>query len=150
MGINVPMKNIYQCLQCGVSISEGVSEFSRDIHGVPLCFTHQRWIEESFATDEAIAFYFALKSNQVPVVLEYKEGGKTIDIAVPGKLYIELENKPTTDSEKDLNDLLTTFKIWKEEVPTVRIPNSLVYNHHQFKVTVNRLTEMCMDLRPTG
>ena len=144
------MENIYQCLQCGVSISEGVSEFSRDIHGVPLCFTHQRWIEESPATDEAIAFYFALKSNQIPVVLEYKDGGKTIDIAIPGKLYIELESKQATNSDKDLKDLLISFESWKKEIPTIRIPNSLVYNHHQFKFTVNRLTEMCMDLKPTG
>jgi len=75
-------------------------------------------------------------------------GVKTIDIAIPGKLYIEVDGRNQFDSDQAMTDLLRNFQSWnKEKIPTIRIPNSLVNDPYLFKKAVNCLTEMCMDLQ---
>jgi len=144
------MNSTHTCLECGIAITDNVYHFSKEIYTFPLCFEHQRWIEESQATDAAIMLYFALKSNKVPVILEYKDGRKTIDIAVPGKLYIEVDGKYNFGAGQALSDLLENYHSLKENIPTIRIPNALIYHRYQFGIAVNRLTEMCLGYKQTG
>jgi hypothetical protein len=143
------MNDIYHCLQCDKSITKGVSDFSKEVYGVTLCIRHQILIHESSASQEAKALFLALKINKVPAVLEYSDGIKTIDIAIPGKLYIEVDGvNHQYDADEALTDLLRTFHSWnKEKIPTIRIPNSLVNDQYLFKKAVNCLTEMCLELQ---
>jgi hypothetical protein len=138
------MNNLYHCLQCDIPISKGIHDFSKDVYGVPLCIHHQILIYESMATNEAKALFLALKINKVPAVLEYSDGFKTVDIAIPGKLYIEVDGAQHDDADEALTDLLRTFHSWnKEKIPTVHIPNSLVNDPYLFKKAVSCLSEMC-------
>jgi len=142
------MNDVYHCLQCDKTITKGVSDFSKEVYGVPLCIRHQILIHESTSTQEAKALFLALKINKVPAVLEYSDGIKTIDIAIPGKLYIEVDGRDHHDADQALTDLLRNFHSWnKEKIPTIRIPNSLINDPHLFKKAVNCLTEMCMELQ---
>ena len=144
------MSNIYQCLECGKTLSEGVHIFSSKVHGFPLCLKHQCWIVESNASPEAKAVYFALKHNHLPAVLEYSDGKKTTEVAIPGKLFIELDSKQQQLPEQAFTDLFLDFYSWREQIPTFRIPKSTVNNPIEFRHTVNRLVELCMDLKRTG
>jgi len=140
------MNDDYHCLQCDIPVSKGLHDFSVSVYGVPLCIRHQILIQESFASEEAKALFIALKSNKVPAVLEYSDGLKTIDIAIPGKLYIEVEGKGHDDADEAMTDLLRTFQSWdKERIPTIRIPNALVSNPSLFQKAVDCLTTLCIE-----
>jgi hypothetical protein len=144
------MSNIYQCLECEKIISEGVHIFSTKVHGFPLCLKHQCWIVESNASPEAKAVYFALKYNHLPAVLEYSDGKKTMDIAIPGQLFIEMDSKQRELSEEAFTDLFLDFYSWNGQVPVFKMPTSTVNNPSAFKQTVNRLVELCTELRRAG
>ena len=144
------MNNFYHCLECGNSISLGVMEFSTEVHGVSLCLKHQIWIAESSASTEAVSLYFALKANKVPVELEFWDGKKTIDIAIPGKLYIEVDGEQHNEPEEALTDFLKTLHAWKDKIPTFRISNAHVRNQYHFEMIVDRLTDICEEFKKTG
>ena len=144
------MNNSYHCLECGNSISLGVMEFSTEVHGVPLCLKHQIWISESEASVEAVSLYYALKSNKVPVELEFWDGKKTIDIAIPGKLYIEIDAEQHDEAEQALADFLSNLHAWKDEIPTFKISNAHVRNQYHFDMIVERLTDICEEFKKTG
>ena len=144
------MSNIYQCLECGKIISEGVHIFSNKVHGFALCLKHQCWIVESNASPEAKAVYFALKYNHLPAVLEYSDGKKTMDIAIPGQLFIEMDSKQRVLPEQAFTDLFLDFYSWNGQVPVFKMPKSTVNNPSEFKHTVNRLVELCTELRRAG
>jgi hypothetical protein len=141
------MSNIYQCLECQKTISEGVHIFSTKVHGFPLCLRHQCWIVESNASPEAKAVYFALKYNRLPAVLEYSDGNKTTDVAIPGKLLIEMDARQSHITDEAFTDLFLDFYSWKGQVPTFKIPKATVNNPNQFKQTVNRLVALCTELK---
>jgi hypothetical protein len=145
---NFPM-NQYHCLICEKIITPKVYKDSLIYYTVPLCFPHRRMIDESKATLEAKKLYFALKSSQVPVVLEYKDGIKTIDIAWPGMLYIEVEGL-FQDADQALTDLMRSIHSLKENIPTIRIPNSLILDEFRFPKAVSRIIDMCKDLKKAG
>ncbi len=144
------MSNIHQCLECGKPISEGVHIFSTKVHGFPLCLKHQCWIVESNASPEAKAVYFALKYNHLPAVLEYADGNNTRDVAIPGQLFIEMDAKQNEISEQAFTDLFLDFYSWNGQVPVFKMPTSAVNDPSQFKHTVNRLVELCTELRKAG
>ena len=144
------MSNIYQCLECGKTISEGVHIFSTKVHGFALCLKHQCWIVESNASPEAKAVYFALKYNHLPAVLEYSDGKKTMDVAIPGQLFIEMDGKQRGLPEQAFTDLFLDFYSWNGQVPVFKMPVSTVNNPSEFKQTVNRLVELCTELRRAG
>jgi len=144
------MSNIYQCLECGKTLSEGVHIFSTKVHGFPLCLKHQCWIVESNASPEAKAIYFALKHNRLPAVLEYCDGHQTMDVAVPGKLFIQVEARQKPLTEEAFTNLFLDFHSWKDQVPTFKMPRSTVNDPEQFRTTVNRLVELCMEFKRTG
>jgi hypothetical protein len=144
------MSNSYHCLECGNSISVGVMEFSTEVHGVSLCLKHQIWISESEASAEAVSLYYALKSNKIPVELEFWDGTKTIDIAIPGKLYIQLDGEQHYEAEEALAGLLRDLHAWKDEIPTFKISNSHLRNQYHFEMIVDRLTDICEEFKKTG
>jgi hypothetical protein len=144
------MSNFYQCLECGKIITEGVNIFSTKVHGFPLCLSHQCWIVESNASPEAKAVYFALKYNKIPVILEWEDKNHVADVAIPGKLLIEMTLKDDRRQEERLTELARDFYSWKEEVPTFQISRSTVNSPRQFKHTINRLVELCMEFKKTG
>ena len=65
-------------------------EFSQELYGYSLCMKDQYLLGESGATAQTVDLYLALKARNFPVKLEYFDGYKLVDIAVPGKLYIEV------------------------------------------------------------
>lgn len=133
---------IYRCLECKNKITERIYDFSIDVHGYPLCLRHQVWIEESDATDEAIFLYFALKAKAIPVKLEHSDGKKKIDIAIPGKLYIEVDGKHHFNPDQALTDFLISAHSWNDKIPTFRIQNAHIHDQHYFEIIVERVTVM--------
>ncbi len=144
------MNNFYHCIECGNSISEGVYNFSTEVHGHPLCLRHQVWLTESAAAGETIKLYLALKSNKVDVKLEFWDGKKAIDIAIPGKLYIEVDSNQHYEADRVLNDFLSSFHAWKDKIPTFRVSNVHLNNPFQFEMIVEKLTELCREFKKTG
>jgi hypothetical protein len=140
------MKTIPQCLECGIPISQGVHEFSQEVFGHSLCLRHQAGIIESGATEEAIELYLALKDHQIPVTLEYFDGHQHIDIALPGKLYIEVKGDQHYHSIQAFTDLTRSVCSLKENIHTIAIPNYLLNDPETFRLTVAELTKACRSL----
>ena len=141
------MDNQYCCQECGRPITQGIYLYSTENFPVPLCLKHQTWISEINASPEAVSLYFALKSNRAPVELEYWDGQKTIDIAIPGKFYIEVDGKHHYEPDQALTDFLRAFHAWKDHIPTFRISNDHIQNSYYFGIIVERLTDLCDEFR---
>jgi hypothetical protein len=144
------MNQPHHCLVCEKSISQGIYDFSTEVHGYPLCLKHQIILDESQATPEAITLYLALKSNKLPVELEYWDGKKTVDVAVPGRLYIEMEDIYDQYPEQAFTDLLKTVDCWDDEIPTFRVSTEHIQNIHQLELIVDRVSAMCSPSRKTA
>lgn len=140
------MKTHLNCLECGKQLTEGISEFSMDVYGYPLCLKHQTFINESAAAQHAIDLYFALKTKKIPVVLEYWDGYKHVDIAIPGKLYIEVNGVHHYESIQALIDLRRTVYSLKENISTILVPNYLLDHPAMFRLTVEELAKACRSL----
>jgi hypothetical protein len=144
------MTPVYQCLECGKTISQGIYDYSTDQFGHPLCLKHQVALNESGATTASIALYLALKLNKVPVELEYRDGRNNTALAIPGKIYIEIDDEYQPEHEQALIDFFETVHSLKEDMPTFRISNAHIDNTHQFEMIVERLTEICTEQRKTA
>ena len=144
------MNNSHLCLECGASLSEGVYTYSIDTYNFPLCQNHQRWLDTSLATEEAIKLYFALKLNAIPAVLEYAEGHRKVDIAIPGKLFIHIDVQSDSNNDQALTEVLRNFHSLKGGVPSISIPAELVQSQYEFNLVLERLVEVCTDLKKTG
>jgi hypothetical protein len=127
------MKTIPCCLECGQPISRGVHLFSRRIYGHSLCIKDMIRIDESGAIARAVDLYLALKARSFPVVLEYWDDHKHVDIALPGKLFIEV-NGPYHNTRNQIMTDLT---------PTIIIPNSMLENPTLFEHAVNEISKAC-------
>ncbi|HLX92984.1 MAG TPA: hypothetical protein VKR32_14970 [Puia sp.] len=144
------MNETHHCLECGHSITTGIFNFSTEEFGVPLCMKHQHWLRESKASETARSLYFALKENGAAVVLEYSDGKKTVDIAIPGKLYIEVNGSNHQEPDQALTDFLRSLHSWKENIPTLNVSNEHIWNSYYFGILVDRLTELSRDQKMTG
>jgi hypothetical protein len=144
------MNSLYHCLECGNPISTGVHEFSTEVHGHGLCLKHQAWLNESTVSDETIILYLCFKANRLPVKLEFWNGEKAIDIAIPGKMYIEVEETVDSDAAQALQDFLAVFHNNKNGIPTLRISVAQIQNFHELEIIVDGITEVCMELQKTG
>ena len=144
------MNDFYTCLHCGKSITKGLAEFSIDVYGVPLCLKDQVLLIESEASQEAKDLFLALRYNKIPVELRYHDGNRTIDIAIPGKLYIEVDTQQQTDENLQLTDLLLNSLSTEQRIPTIKIPQTVVRSPDLFKEAVEGLTDMYSNLRKTG
>lgn len=140
------MKTHLHCLECGKQLSEGLTEFALDVYGYPLCLKHQVTITESAATQHAIDLYFALKSKKIPVVLEYWDGQQHVDIAIPGKLYIQVNGAHHYQSIQALTDLRRTAHALKENISTIFVPDYLLQHPAMFRLTVEELAKACRSL----
>ncbi len=119
-----------RCLECRLPISWGVHEFSQRIYGHSLCMRDQFLLEESGASAHIIDLYLALKQRNFPFVLEYFDGYKQVDLALPGKLYIEI------------NESYNLERLEKN-IPTIIIPKTSLENKRSFFRTVEELTKAC-------
>lgn len=137
------MKSTTKCIECQQPISRGVQEYSLKEFGYALCMPCQDKLVDSKATDPAIDLYLALKSRNLPVVLEYHDGHKRVDIAIPGKLYIEVNGGYHNTRRQALTDLTRTVYSLKDHIPTIPIPNHLLTNPRTFEETVEKLAKAC-------
>ena len=144
------MPKLYYCQECGLSITEGIHEYSQHLLGASLCFLHQRFFKESHATYEAKALYFALKDKHIPVELNHSDNEHVVTISVPGKFHIEVDSTIPALADNDLGDLMSTMYVWKESMPTFHVSQTVVKNTNQFKLAVTRIAELYNDLGRTA
>jgi hypothetical protein len=145
------MESTFYCLECGKQITPGVHSFSTEQFGYPLCIKDQGWLANSGATWLAQKLYFALKKKNLPVILEYHDGDKTIDIVLEGQLYIEVDGKHHyEDPDQAFTDLRRTYHALKESIPTIRIPSALIFNDYFFNKTVDSILEICQEFKKAG
>jgi hypothetical protein len=146
-----PMDDLYTCLHCGKSITRGLGEFSIHVYGVALCLKDQVLLIESTASQEAKDLFLALRFNKIPAELEYHDGQKTVDIAIPGKLYIEVDQRHPSEDIPSLGDLLNSQNSSElDAIPTIKIPHSVVNSPNLFRKTVDGLTTMYSNLGKVG
>ena len=137
------MKTIPHCIECGIPISWGVHVFSQRIYGHSLCLKDQCAIAESDATGRAVDLYLALKSRKFPVVLEYFDGQKYIDMALPGKLYIEISEPHHQNNCQAMNDLASSVYSLEKNIPTIIISDRMLEDPGTFEHVVNELSKAC-------
>ncbi|MFP9115766.1 endonuclease domain-containing protein [Flavobacterium sp. RHBU_3] len=135
-----------RCLECDGYISYVVTNFSLSSYGIPLCVSHQRWIEgiKSMTSSETIRLYFALKSRGVPVEIEKFDGYKHIDIAIPeAKMNIEVDGiQHNLSAQQALSDLKRTYYSFLKGYITIRIPNSLLRDDYVLEETADYIVGM--------
>jgi hypothetical protein len=133
------MKTTTDCLECGRPISRGVHEFSQSVYGHSLCIKDLCRIEDSGASGMAVDLYLALKSRNFPVVLKYFDGYQHADIALPGKLHIEVNDPYQGD------DGLFPWNTPQppKNIPTILIPNSSLENTDSFDHIVEEVSKAC-------
>ncbi|HTB26981.1 MAG TPA: hypothetical protein VK711_16525 [Puia sp.] len=137
------MKTIPSCLECGQPLSRGVHLFSRRIYGHSLCMKDMFNIDESGATAQVIDLYLALKARSFPVMLEYWDEHKHVDIALPGKLYIEINGPTHNNNSQIMSDLTRAIFSLEKNIPTIIIPNSMLENAKLFDHAVNEISKAC-------
>ncbi|HEY4156208.1 MAG TPA: hypothetical protein VGM24_12295 [Puia sp.] len=137
------MKTILTCLECGKRLTEGVEEFSHNVYGYPLCLRHQAYITDSGASPQAVDVYFALKAKKIPVILEYWDGYKQVDIALPGRLHIEVNTPSSYETVQAFVDLKRSVYSLKENISTIIIPDYLLDDPAMFQLTVEELAKAC-------
>jgi hypothetical protein len=143
------MKTIPHCIECRQPISWGVHIFSQRLFGYSLCMQDQYLIAESGATGHAVDLYLALKYRNFPLVLEYFDGHKHVDMAMPGKLYIEVNGPYYEASRQAMKDLTRSVYSLEKNIPTIIISNALLNDPRTFDHVVNELSKACrMMLKP--
>lgn len=100
-------------------------------------------IEESGATAHTIDLYLALKEENFPVVLNYFDGHKEVDLAIPGKLHIEITDPYHELRLQAMINLPGSVYSLGKNIPTVIIPNSMLKNRRTFTHAVKELTKAC-------
>jgi hypothetical protein len=137
------MKTNAYCLECKQPISAGVNEFSQSLYGHPLCMKDQYLLEESGATALVVDMYLALKSRNFPVVLGYCDGYNFIDIAIPGKLYIEFIDSNDYTNRRLMTDLAWSVYLLEKKIPTIVIPDTLLSDSQSFANMLNEISKSC-------
>ena len=137
------MKTNPHCLECGQPISWGVHLFSHRIYGHSLCMKDQCMIAESGATAQAVDLYLALKARNFPVVLEYFDNDKLVDIALPEKLHIEVNGSNQNTKKQIMTGLARTVYSLEKNIPTIIIPNSMLEQPKSFEHIVNEISKAC-------
>ena len=136
------MKTRFCCIECKQPISQGVYEFSQELYGYPLCMKDQFLLGESVASAHIVGLYLALKAKNFPVKLEYFDGCKLVDIAVPGKLYIEVCGYDLKDREI-IAGLGGDGYTLEMKIPTILISKVMLEKEKTFAHVVNELSKAC-------
>jgi hypothetical protein len=137
------MKPKHLCIECGLPISEGVNDFSQRIYGCGLCMKDQYLFGELEVAAEIIDLYLALKSQKFPVVLGHFDGNRLVDIALPGKLYIEVYETDDPMQFRVLNDIRGSVHTMQDKVPTIMISMATLSNRKNFARLVPELSKAC-------
>jgi hypothetical protein len=103
----------------------------------------QYLIGESGATAQAVDLYLALKSRSFPVVLEYFDGYKHVDIALPGKLNIEVNGLYHQVDRQAMTDLTRSVYSLERKIPTIIVSNAKLDNPRTFAHVVDELSKAC-------
>jgi hypothetical protein len=144
------MKTNFYCIECGLPISRGVHEFSRELYGYSICMKDQFLFGESGASAHTVDLYLALKARNFPVKLEYFDGYKHVDIAVPGKLYIEVSGHDLAERQMTA-DLLGHGQMFELKIPTILVSNAMLDKKRSFSHVVDELSKACrVILNPAG
>ncbi len=138
------MKPTRTCLECGMPISPGVHSFSQRIYGHSLCMRDLFMIEESGATARTVDLYLALKSLGFPLVLEYFDGFRRVDMALPDKLYIEVNELDHHDHFHSIMDLSRTVDSLEKNIPVIVISQSLLERRISFNHAVQEISKACV------
>ena len=137
------MKTIPHCIECGCPISTGVNEFSQRLYGCALCMKDQYLLGESGVSAEVVDLYLALKSQNFPVVLGHFDGNKLVDIALPGKLYIEVYGTDDPVHIRAVSDLTRSVHTMPDKIPTIMISLANLANPKTFARLVPELSKAC-------
>jgi hypothetical protein len=144
------MKAMPHCLECRQPISQGVHEFSQRLYGHSLCMKDQYLLGESGADALVVDLYLALKSLDFPLVLEYFDGYRQVDIALPGKLYIEVNASYHSGNWERISDLTESVYSLENKIPTIIISDALLDTPGTFAHAVNELSKACrLMLKPS-
>jgi very-short-patch-repair endonuclease len=94
------------------------------------------------ATSETIKLCYALKGKGFNSLIDFWDGHKHIDIAIPeAKINIEVDGiQHNTKPSQALSDLKRTYYSFKKGYFTLRIPNSLI--HSNFDECLDLITEI--------
>jgi hypothetical protein len=136
------MKTKFYCLECRQPISQGVHEFSQELYGYSLCMKDQYLLGESGVAAHTIDLYLALKARKFPVKLEYFDGYKHVDIAVPGKLYIEVGGHDLAERQI-IAGLAGYGHTLEMKIPTILVSNTMLDKKRSFSHVVNELSKAC-------
>ena len=136
------MKTTFYCLECRQPISRGVHEFSQELYGYSLCMRDQFLLGESGASAHTVDLYLALKARNFPVELEYFDGYKHVDIAVPGKLYIEVSGHDLAERQI-IAGLAGNGYMLEMKIPTILISNTMLDKKRSFSHVVDELSKAC-------
>jgi hypothetical protein len=137
------MKTTHHCLACGKPISDGFFEFSTEVYRFPLCIRHLFLIEERGTTQQALKLFFALKEREFPVVLEFYDGYKHIDIALPGQLYIEVNGSYHELANQAMTDISRSVCSLERNIPTIIISSKTLNSPRGFTHAVEELSKAC-------
>lgn len=137
------MKTMSYCIECGCPVSDGVSEFSQRLYGCAICMKDQYLLSESGVAAEVVDLYLALKSQKFPVVLGHFDGNRLIDIALPGKLYIEIYETEDPVHFRILNDLGNSVHTLQNKIPTIMISMATLSNRKNFARLLPELSKAC-------
>ena len=85
------------------------------------------------STPETIKLCYALKGHSINALIDFWDGHKHIDIAIPqAKINIEVDGvQHNTSPRQALADLKRTYYSFKKGYFTLRIPNSLIGEHFE-------------------
>jgi hypothetical protein len=100
-------------------------------------------IDESGASAQVIDLYLALKARSFPVMLEYWDDHKHVDIALPGELYIEVNGPSHNSRSQIMSNLTRTVFSLEKNIPTIIIPDSMLENAALFEHAVNEISKAC-------
>jgi hypothetical protein len=136
------MKTSHYCLECSQPISQGVHEFSQELYGHSLCMKDQYLLGESGVAAHTIDLYLALKARKFPVKLEYFDGYKHVDIAVPGKLYIEVSGQDLAERQI-IAGLPGDGYPFEKKIPVILVSDDMLDKKRSFSHVVNELSKAC-------
>jgi hypothetical protein len=139
--------SIDHCLQCSEEIDYRVYCFSTNRLGLGLCHSCLKYLFEKRdrLSSEAKDLFSILRANSVPAFLEYYDGFKTVDIAIPSiHLYLEINGTQHYENPQQAYiDLLRMFYSYKQGYTTIALPNFLfpLYTIETAQIIINLYRE---------
>jgi hypothetical protein len=137
------MKPVQYCLECGLPVSPGMQSFSRHVYGHSLCMRDLYLLEESGVPARVVDLYLALKAKKFPLLLDYFDGFRRVDMAVPDTLYIEVTGTDQYNFQDLLSELMGTDGNFQKNIPTILIPGAMLENPASYEHAVDEISKVC-------